>query len=39
MNPNKIYFKISQKEKETFYEYNEEKTYGAPLLKISERRM
>ena len=39
MNPNKLYLKISQKEKETFYEYNEEKTYGAPLLKGSERRM
>ena len=37
INPNELYYRISEEDRETYYE--PEGTYGAPLLKRSERRM
>ena len=37
INPNELYYRISEEDRETYYE--PEGTCGAPLLKRSERRM
>ena len=33
MNPNRLYYEISQEEKDKCYEYKTKGMYGAPLLK------
>ena len=39
VNPNQLYYKISQIEKDRFYEPKEEGTYGLPLLSGNQRRL
>ena len=39
VNPNQLYYKISQIEKDRFYEPKEEGTYGLPLLRGNQRRL
>ena len=38
INSNKLYYQISEEERETYYEYKLEETYASPLLKSCERR-
>ena len=39
VNPNELYHKISQTEKDRLYQPKEEGKYGAPLLRGNERRL